>query len=104
LQVENWLSAAFKYIAEYNYPYISNVRGPLPPWPVNVTCGLIMQYNQNPRNMWTSLNGMYQVANMFYNFTGRVTCFDIYSIPNPGQPWFYQQCTELMWPMGQYGP
>lgn len=104
LQLEDWLSDAFKFIAEYDYPYISNVRGPLPPYPVNVACGIISNYNQAPRNMWTTLYGMYEVANMYYNFTGRATCFDIYNPIDLGPAWTYQQCTELSMPSGSYGP
>ncbi|CAG9331528.1 unnamed protein product [Blepharisma stoltei] len=103
-QLQDYLTAAFKLIAEYNYPYISNMYGPLPPWAVNVTCGIISKYNQAPINIWTTLQGMYEVANMFYNYTGRLACHDIENTPNHGLPWFYQICTEMVWPEGQYGP
>lgn len=103
-QLEDYISAAFKFIAEYNYPYISNVLGPLPPSPINVTCLILENTNTEPRNIYTILQGMYEVANVFYNYTGRAECHNITNVPNHGAAWIYQTCTELVWPEGQYGP
>ncbi|CAG9319139.1 unnamed protein product [Blepharisma stoltei] len=104
VQLQDWLTSIIKSIALYNFPYVSNVYGPLPPWPVNVACQLLQKYNMAPVNQWSTLQGMYEVANLYLNYTGRATCFDIYNVFEEGQPWMYQQCTELMMPMGQYGP
>lgn len=103
LTLEDWLSDAFKGIAQFNYPYPANVIASLPSFPVNVTCSLISQYMQT-ENMWQTLQGFAKVADLFYNSTGNLKCFDTYSnTDSVGDAWHYQQCTELLMPMGQYG-
>ena len=57
--------------------------------------------------MWSTLKGLYQVADLFYNGTRTETCFDINT--NAGisssdmRAWEYQTCSELIMPIGSYG-
>mmetsp|Transcript_6129 Transcript_6129/g.6026 ORF Transcript_6129/g.6026 Transcript_6129/m.6026 type:complete len:473 (+) Transcript_6129:30-1448(+) len=103
LALEDFITGAFQDMSQLDYPYPANVGGLLPGYPVNVSCSVMSQFSQN-ENMWQALMGFAQINNLVYNWTGNLTCFDIYGAEGNGlDPWTYQTCTELIFPLGQYG-
>mgnify|MGYP000066980333 FL=1 len=104
-ELEDWLTDALMTMAQFDYPYPADVAGSLPANPVNVACSIIAEYGRPPYSFQNILEGLYKVANLYYNSTGDVQCFDIYSAGRSvGQTWEYQTCTEFLMPIGQYGP
>jgi len=103
IALEDFLTDAFQTMAQFNYPYPYNIVGTLPAFPVNVSCSIMSQHTQT-ENMWTTLQGLALIADIFYNSTGQVNCLDTYYDSNmQADPWTYQTCTELLMPYGQYG-
>lgn len=103
--IQDWMANAFQQMAQVNYPYPSNFDAILPAVPVNVSCSITAIYNTLPRNMWKTLQGLGQVAQLFYNSTGTVPCFTPWqtSMAHDDVAWQYQTCTELIMPQGTYG-
>eukprot|EP00105_Crassostrea_gigas_P020096 XP_011438787.1 PREDICTED: lysosomal Pro-X carboxypeptidase-like [Crassostrea gigas] len=95
--LKNWIVSALVYLAMVDYPYPSKFLAPLPAWPVKETCRPIL----TPLNGDNLIIGMAKAMNVFYNYTGSTSCFDIGSgdIPNLGiSGWDYQSCTEMVAP------
>ena len=51
-----------------NYPYPSNFLSPLPGWPVKEACKFLSTTATSDEE---AARQMYQVANLFYNYTGQ---------------------------------
>lgn len=95
--LKNWIVSALVYLAMVDYPYPSKFLAPLPAWPVKETCRPI----STPLNGDNLIIGTAKAMNVFYNYTGSTSCFDIGSgdIPNLGiSGWDYQSCTEMVAP------
>jgi lysosomal Pro-X carboxypeptidase len=99
-----WLNSAFSYMAMADYPYPSSFLGPMPGYPINVSCTFFSEDRQSDADILTSV---YQVMNLFYNYTGEVgSCFNVMSagpstLANTNLAWNYQSCTEMVLPVGQ---
>lgn len=101
----NWINGAIQYMAMADYPEPASFLGPMPAWPVKEACKLF-KANDTDAGTLASLRG---VANIFYNYTGQAgSCFQIAAAgPSTLQDaggWNYQACTEMIMPIGQYGP
>ncbi|XP_045795896.1 lysosomal Pro-X carboxypeptidase-like [Trifolium pratense] len=98
--LKGWLQTALMYTAMTDYPTPTNFLTPLPAYPVKKMCEAIDSISTAGNE---SLTKMYAVANIFYNYTGTVTCFDFGndsddSIDQGG--WNWQSCTEMIMPLG----
>uniref|UniRef100_A0A803QLA6 Lysosomal Pro-X carboxypeptidase n=1 Tax=Cannabis sativa TaxID=3483 RepID=A0A803QLA6_CANSA len=98
--LESWLSTAFVYTAMTDYPTPSNFLNPLPAYPVKQMCKAI----DNPKSGRNSntFEKLYGAANIYYNYSGTATCFDLEdnSDPHGLSEWSWQACTEIILPTG----
>ncbi|XP_077235670.1 uncharacterized protein LOC143877487 isoform X2 [Tasmannia lanceolata] len=94
--LENWLSTAYIYTAMTDYPTPSNFLNPLPAYPVKQMCRAI----DDPTVGNDTLARLYGAANIYYNYTGNATCFDLNdnSDPHGLGEWTWQACTEMILP------
>lgn len=94
--LENWLSTAFVYTAMTDYPTPSNFLNPLPAYPVREMCKAI----DDPKTGNETFEKVYGAANIYYNYTGKATCFDLNddSDPHGLGGWTWQACTEMVMP------
>nr|GMC79443.1 lysosomal Pro-X carboxypeptidase-like [Ipomoea batatas]GMC84405.1 lysosomal Pro-X carboxypeptidase-like [Ipomoea batatas] len=98
--LEDWLSTAYFYTAMTDNPTAANLLNPLPPYPIKQMCKAI----DDPRHGSDILEKLYAAVNIFYNYTGKINCFD------PEKPsqlllrsavqWRWQSCTEMIIPTG----
>ncbi|XAR64743.1 Lysosomal Pro-Xaa carboxypeptidase [Bertholletia excelsa] len=95
--LEGWLRTAFTYTAMTDYPTPSNFLSPLPAYPVKEMCRAI----DNP-TVNDTFGKLYGAANIYYNYTGTATCFDLldHSDPHGLDEWSWQACTEMIMPVG----
>ncbi|KAF4402854.1 hypothetical protein G4B88_010306 [Cannabis sativa] len=79
--LESWLSTAFVYTAMTDYPTPSNFLNPLPAYPVKQMCKAI----DNPKSGRNSntFEKVYGAANIYYNYSGTATCFDLEDNSDP---------------------
>ncbi|XP_057830215.2 uncharacterized protein LOC131041216 isoform X2 [Cryptomeria japonica] len=93
--VEGWLNGAYFEAAEADYPTPANFIQNLPAYPVKQMCKAI----DNPSSGTNILSQLYGAANIFYNYTGNMTCFDLGpSDPHGEGGWDFQYCTEMVQP------
>ncbi|KAI9076430.1 hypothetical protein K1719_041665 [Acacia pycnantha] len=76
----------------------SNFLSPLPAYPVKKMCEAI----DNAASGKDTFAKLYAAANIFYNYSGIVTCFDLEdnSDPHGLAGWQWQACTEMIMPQG----
>ncbi|KAK6944082.1 Peptidase S28 [Dillenia turbinata] len=77
--LENWLQTAFFFTAMTDYPTPSNFVQPLPAYPVKEMCKAI----DNPSSGNDTFAKLYGAANIYYNYTGNETCFDLLDNSDP---------------------
>lgn len=94
--IEGWLGTAYVYTAMTDYPTPSNFLNPLPAYPVKQMCKAI----DNPMAGNDTFARLYGAANIYYNYTGSATCFDLNgdSDPHGLGEWIWQACTEMILP------
>ena len=105
LAIETWIANALETYAQLNYPYPTQEAGGLPGFPVNVSCSIMAFWTAPAQNMWKTLQGIAEVAELLYNNTGTETCFSPWSTGTDPVTlaWLYQTCSELIMPQGTYG-
>uniref|UniRef100_A0A803L310 Lysosomal Pro-X carboxypeptidase n=1 Tax=Chenopodium quinoa TaxID=63459 RepID=A0A803L310_CHEQI len=94
--IESWLSTAYIYTAMTDYPTPSNFLNPLPAFPVKQMCKAI----DNPVLGNDTFAKLYGAANIYYNYSGNLNCFDIAGDNDKHglQEWTWQACTEMILP------
>ncbi|XP_057830212.2 uncharacterized protein LOC131041215 isoform X2 [Cryptomeria japonica] len=93
--VEGWLSGTYFEAAEADYPTPANFIQNLPAYPIKQMCKAI----DNPSSGNNILSRLYGAANIFFNYTGNMSCFDLgASDPHGGDGWDFQYCTEMVQP------
>ncbi|GLT94749.1 hypothetical protein SLE2022_124760 [Rubroshorea leprosula] len=94
--IENWLGTALIYTAMTDYPTPSNFLNPLPAYPVKQMCKAI----DDPKTGNNTFEKLHGVANVYYNYSGKATCFDLSSHSNSLglAGWQWQACTEMIMP------
>uniref|UniRef100_A0A5B6ZY97 Putative lysosomal Pro-X carboxypeptidase-like n=1 Tax=Davidia involucrata TaxID=16924 RepID=A0A5B6ZY97_DAVIN len=94
--LEDWLYTAYVYTAMTDYPSPSNFLNPLPAYPVKEMCKAI----DNPTAGNDIFVKLYGAANIYYNYSGDATCFDLAddSDPHGLGGWTWQACTEMVMP------
>lgn len=96
--IQNWLYTAILYTAMTDYPTPSNFLNPLPAYPVKQMCKAI----DDPTTGNDTFAKLYGAANVYYNYSGTATCFDLDDDSDPHDlgDWTWQACTELILPTG----
>lgn len=94
--LENWLETAYIYSAMTDYPTPSNFLNPLPAYPIKQMCKAI----DDPKNGDDMFAKLYAAVNIYYNYSGTATCFDLNddSDPHGLGGWTWQACTEMIMP------
>uniref|UniRef100_A0A0D6QT28 Lysosomal Pro-X carboxypeptidase n=1 Tax=Araucaria cunninghamii TaxID=56994 RepID=A0A0D6QT28_ARACU len=94
--LEDWLYSAYYEAAETDYPTPANFIQNLPAYPVKHMCKAI----DDPSASRNILDRLYGAANIFYNYTGNLSCFDLGgSDPHGEEGWQFQASTEMVMPM-----
>ncbi|KAI4327302.1 hypothetical protein L6164_019779 [Bauhinia variegata] len=93
--LSDWLESAYSYLAMANYPYYAEFLMPLPGHPIREVCKRI---DQCPEGTGV-LERIYQGVNVYYNYTGQVSCFALDDDPHGMNGWNWQACTEMVMPM-----
>jgi len=82
MDIFNWISSGFAYMAMSSYPYPSSYilsgDGVLPAYPVQVACSVGLS---QPLKGLTLLEGIRKAMDVFYNATRDKPCFEL-STPN----------------------
>ncbi|KAJ9554997.1 hypothetical protein OSB04_009611 [Centaurea solstitialis] len=77
--LEGWLSTAFVYASMTDYPTPSNFLAPLPAYPIKQMCKAI----DDPTLGNDTFAKLYHAANIYYNYTGDMKCFDLADDSDP---------------------
>lgn len=101
----NYVNSALVYMAMTDYPYPTNFLNPMPAFPVDVGCDMLMLVS-NLNNVTQVLTALYDASNVYYNFSNNLPCNDITgsgssSLGDNG--WNYLSCSTLILPMAQDG-
>ncbi|GAQ77788.1 Serine carboxypeptidase S28 family protein [Klebsormidium nitens] len=94
-EVKDWLSEAYANLAMVDYPSPAAFLAPLPAWPIREVC---RQMDGAPAGS-SLLERIYAGANVYFNYSGDATCFEIGADPHGENGWNYQACTEMVMPM-----
>ncbi|KAI3823353.1 hypothetical protein L1987_04788 [Smallanthus sonchifolius] len=91
--LEGWISTAFVYTAMTDYPTPSNFLAPMPAYPIKQMCKAI----DNPKFGNDTFAKLYHAVNIYYNYTGDVSCFNFLDDSDPHDlgGWQWQACTEM---------
>ncbi|XP_030479798.1 uncharacterized protein LOC115697039 [Cannabis sativa] len=90
----NWLDSAYSYLAMVNYPYPSEFLMPLPGHPIREVCRKIDSMAGD-----NILEKIFEGISVYYNYTGKVDCFELDDDPHGMDGWNWQACTEMVMPM-----
>ncbi|KAL8517724.1 hypothetical protein ACS0TY_015814 [Phlomoides rotata] len=92
--LKGWLGTAYTYTAMTDYPTPSNFLNPLPAYPVKQMCKAI----DDPSTGNNTLEKVYGAANIYYNYSGDATCFNLIDNSDPHDlgGWQWQACTEMI--------
>lgn len=93
--VQGFLYTAWVYMAMTDYPYPANFLEPMPANPVKTACDAMDALPEGSDILARVVAG----ANVYYNGTGEVSCFDFGSDPHGLGLWSWQACTEMVMPM-----
>ncbi|WOL15401.1 Peptidase S28 [Canna indica] len=95
VQLSDWLSSAYSYLAMVDYPYPSEFLMPLPANPIKEVCRKMDSYPDGA----SILERIFAGVSIYYNYTGNVNCFDLEDDPHGMNGWNWQACTEMVMPM-----
>ncbi|KAL3726277.1 hypothetical protein ACJRO7_031204 [Eucalyptus globulus] len=90
-----WLDNGYSNLAMVNYPYPSDFLMPLPGYPIREVCRKI----DGCPDGTSILERVFEGVSVYYNYTGKVDCFDLYDDPHGMAGWDWQSCTEMVMPM-----
>lgn len=96
LDLYNWISTAYSYMAMADYPYPATFLGPMPSYPVSVAASFFSETRSSDLEI---LDSVRQAVNVYYNYSGQAgSCF-LLSDSGPSTlddagGWNYQSCTE----------
>jgi len=91
-----WAVGGLQGMAMLDYPYPTNYGIPLPAWPVNQTCDVLI--NSPISDDDSLIKAFSRALGAFYNGTGAYTCYNITTdVPDWGGccGWDYLACTEM---------
>ncbi|KAJ0039638.1 hypothetical protein Pint_27827 [Pistacia integerrima] len=91
----DWLESAYSYLAMVDYPYPSEFMMPLPGYPIREVCNKI---DNSPEGS-SILERIFEGVSVYYNYTGKVDCFELDDDPHGLDGWNWQACTEMVMPM-----
>ncbi|CAD6188365.1 unnamed protein product [Caenorhabditis auriculariae] len=102
--LKQYIREAMEAMAMVDYPYPTSFLSPLPAWPVRAACKF---FTKVPNTDVKSAEQLYQVVNLYYNFTGdkATFCADASKCESAfaalGDPlgWPFQTCTEMVMPL-----
>ncbi|KAI6696478.1 hypothetical protein NL676_016597 [Syzygium grande] len=90
--LKGWLETALVCTAMTDYPTPSNFLNPLPAYPVKQMCKEI----DDPSKGDDDFSKLYSAANIYYNCSGSVSCFDLMDDSDPHGPdgWSWQRAIK----------
>jgi len=126
--IYNWISGAMGNMAMVDYPYASNLLGPVPASPVATGCEklfevwtqkqgsrfdrsnnpfleLLDRFFDAPSDLpkGNLLKALVAAVNVFYDYEGKATCNDVSGGGDGTDPWDYMACTEQVLPIASNG-
>ncbi|CAI4220952.1 unnamed protein product, partial [Auanema sp. JU1783] len=104
-----YIREVFESMAMVNYPYPTSFLSSLPGWPVKKACKFFADVPTSDEEAVTQL---YNVVNLYYNYTGTVTslcanaakCAGAFAALGDPLGWPWQTCTEMVMPLCASGP
>lgn len=96
--LKSWLDGIYSGAAMVNYPYATDFLEKLPAWPIKEMCKHLPDSSVADAELLTGVN---QVANVYFNFTGNMSCFNtsVETTSDVGfDGWEFQACTEMVMP------
>uniref|UniRef100_A0A1J3EWV7 Lysosomal Pro-X carboxypeptidase n=1 Tax=Noccaea caerulescens TaxID=107243 RepID=A0A1J3EWV7_NOCCA len=93
--LSDWLDSAYSYLAMVDYPYSADFMMPLPGHPIKEVCRKIDGASGDA----SILDRIYAGVSVYYNYTGKVDCFELDDDPHGLDGWNWQACTEMVMPM-----
>ncbi|KAJ9670402.1 hypothetical protein PVL29_026749 [Vitis rotundifolia] len=93
--LSEWLDSAYSFLAMVNYPYPSDFLMPLPGHPIKEVC---RKMDSCPEGT-SVLERIFEGVSVYYNYTGKVECFQLDDDPHGMDGWNWQACTEMVMPM-----
>nr|VDC67651.1 unnamed protein product [Brassica rapa] len=93
--LSDWLDSAYSYLAMVDYPYPADFMMPLPGHPIKEVCRKIDGASSDA----SILERIYAGVSVYYNYTGKVGCFELDDDPHGLDGWNWQACTEMVMPM-----
>ncbi|XP_078176086.1 serine carboxypeptidase S28 family protein [Carex rostrata] len=90
----DWIDSAYSYLAMVDYPCPSDFLMPLPANPIKEVC----RHIDDDSDGKTLAERIYAGVNVYYNYTGNYTCFDLDDDPHGMNGWQWQACTEMIMP------
>lgn len=100
------------YLAMLNYATATSFLRPLPAWPIKETCNRISDSLNKTSDSVRFLNSQMDVLQVYFNSTGKETCFDVTLAGESNTQeendlgfdlWNFQACTEMIMPIGSNG-
>jgi len=96
----NWIESGIGYLAMTDYPYPTNFLEPLPAWPVNAFCNVMIAETD-------VVIGLANAIAVYYNYSGQAgNCNNLNNTATPAlgtTSWNYQACTEMIMPISSNG-
>lgn len=90
-----WIESAYDYVAMVDYPVPANFTQDLPAYPIKAMCKAL----DGAGGGANGLDGIAAAMNVYYNFSGSLSCFDLSDDPHGLDGWGWQACTEMVMPM-----
>ncbi|KAL3688155.1 hypothetical protein R1sor_014464 [Riccia sorocarpa] len=93
-ELADWTSAAYDYSSMVNYPYPADFLQELPAFPIKEMCNAMGPFPEEE-----VLPRIFAAMNLYYNYSGKLECFDIHDDPHGLSGWDWQCCTEMVMPL-----
>ncbi|KAL0461883.1 UNVERIFIED_CONTAM: Lysosomal Pro-X carboxypeptidase [Sesamum latifolium] len=110
--LSNWLSSAYSYLAMADYPYPADFLMPMPANPIRSQVRMLLPDGRSFSCLFVfeALSFLklmvstdcpvpfYYGVSVYYNYTGKVDCFNLDDDPHGMNGWNWQACTEMVMP------
>ncbi|KAK4410086.1 Lysosomal Pro-X carboxypeptidase [Sesamum angolense] len=93
-QKTNGLSYLTETFAFVDYPYPADFLMPMPANPIKEVCKKI----DNCPDGTSIIQRIFEGVSVYYNYTGKVNCFNLEDDPHGMNGWNWQACTEMVMP------
>lgn len=94
-ELTEWIESAYDYVAMVDYPFPADFLQDLPAFPIKEMCKALDSVGGGSNG----LAGIAAAMNVYYNYSGKLSCFDLNDDPHGLSGWDWQSCTEMVMPL-----